>query len=257
MNLLIEAEKIRSLIQSSKNDGFYGLQFFLLGEKYLGRDTNIPLSNSIEANNTSHKEFLNYTLIKDNLDFKTGNEVLEESNNITLNWSLLRSFKNNGRLNNFVEKKINSPFLDDQKDEYSLQYAYFSLFVMCEIHKYFKTISFDILQKHFLALESIVKDVDYDLFIGRGQYQLFGYASLIYCAKYIMNDRILIDKIIKKIAHTKYNLVVSSPFVNNYTPEQNQLPFAGWYAYNRYFDYLCFYYFIISYLIKDDKKKTI
>ena len=181
------------------------------------------------------------------------------------NWTLLRS---NVRIAKSIDaddgtreavdkirkmQKI-SGFIIDDPGVRSFQYHCFSAAMIYEIYQKTKNELFldSFLRAVFFIRHFILPNGD-TLYVGRGQQQSFGYASLIYilCAFYaktkdrsVLGDLFLVTKYL--LQHARHDgslpLVLGGgpePLPHHDTPHRDR-NYPGWYAYNNYFDYLPF-----------------
>jgi len=181
------------------------------------------------------------------------------------NWTLLRAnvrLRSGGDASQALQearakiKRMQKPsglILDDPGVK-SFQYHCFSAAMLFEMHQH--TLAPDLLEPFLNAVRFIRNFILPDgdtLYVGRGQQQSFGYASLIYilsAAYSSTGDARLLDdlhKVVKRLAsHAHANgslpLVIGGgpePLPHSDTPHHDTR-YPGWYAYNNYFDYLPF-----------------
>jgi len=248
---------------------FYGESFtlaFLTQMNMLTDNVDVKLRRAFNKKNRNdsqyHWEFNNYgmqeakTTHSNNLKFK---------NTSCTNWTLLRA---NVRLraqqdvelahseikNKLNRMQLSSGLILDDPGVRSFQYHCFSAAMLYEIYlntkndhyltSFCKAVSFI---RHFILPNGDT------LYVGRGQHQSFGYASLVYilCAYFsITEDNSVIGDIEKIVSLINSNvkddgslpLVMGGghePIPHPDNPHQNH-EYPGWYAYNNYFDYLPF-----------------
>lgn len=134
----------------------------------------------------------------------------------------------------------------DDKHVWSLQYHCFSMVLLFELWN--ETGDEEFYHRFERGLGFIKNFILYDgssLYIGRGQEQLFGYASLVYVLS-VSGEYNLLDRVVSYIMHHQredgsFPLVLrrgeaKTPF----EPDLQSDRYLGWYGYNNYFDYLAF-----------------
>ena len=180
------------------------------------------------------------------------------------NWQLLRynvEVRLGEPVNNIIDKvedllsKMQSPSgsILDQEKERSFTYHCFSMSMLAEIAN---AISSERLWKYFFKglafIRSFILRNGDTLYIGRGQQQLFGYASLIYLLSIAYNktgDSNIYSDLNRVIDFVKSFQRRDFSFPLVLRKEEGPIPkcidlsdkkYLGWYAYNNYFDYFCF-----------------
>ncbi|MFW5879730.1 MAG: hypothetical protein ACOCUV_02790, partial [bacterium] len=262
---------------------FYGESFALAFLNIFKENTNLHsrLKKSfsfIDPNDPSfHAEFNVYALLqiaeKGRADvFSNFISDTKLGNNNCTNWYLLRAYINLKRepgnqakildaLLKFLTKRVEpSGFIRDDSNVHSFQYHCFSCAICHEIFSLTQNQS--ILQIFLRGVDFIKNFILPDgdtLYIGRGQQQLFGYASLSYilAAAYTETNNpqylFFLNKVIAFIK--QYQLkngcipLVLNDLHTSGTWEKADITkerYAGWYAYNNFFDYFCFSAFFLA-----------
>lgn len=141
-------------------------------------------------------------------------------------------------------------FIQDQRGVRSLQYHAFSTLLLQELigfdpeRNLFEAYSRarNVVRAHILPCGSCV-------YLGRGQNQLFGYASVIRLLSETPSseDRLRLGAILRLVSshqneEGRLPLVLGSlGSATEGAPDLKSIAYAGWYAYNNYFDYLPFF----------------
>jgi hypothetical protein len=269
------ASFLESMLQDKKDFGlrtFYAETYSLLLFKQtnklneaLEKKLIAAYENKNKADSEFHFEFNNYALSEASL--LTNNKYdnyfkpLQFKGTKCTNWTLLRETIKIKHENTSTEKlkeklafaQLPSGLIQDDPGVHSFQYHCFSAALLYEVFN--QTRDYEI-KNSFIKAVSFIKNFILKngdtLYIGRGQEQSFGYGTLIYilAAHYeLTNDEESIGSLEKVLIFLKsfQRNDMSFPLVlNEYEPKrpdnvnlQNEL-FAGWYAYNNYYDYLAF-----------------
>ncbi|GAB4227880.1 MAG: hypothetical protein Tsb0021_05000 [Chlamydiales bacterium] len=201
------------------------------------------------------------------------NEFIENSSftgNSTTNWSLLRyrlllsldtfDHKTCQNVKELITSRQDSEgLLWDESGVRSFQYHSFSLAILLEIAEMSKDSFFlDAAKRGIDFISRFVLRNGDTLYVGRGQQQLFGYASIIYALAKFMQLRQEYSHLyewgsIWRFIQGERRNNGSFPLVlgrdepdQPFEPNLKNPDYLGWYAYNRYFDYLTFagYFFL-------------
>ncbi len=212
------------------------------------------LRNKIDAKDRSlihfHGEFLQYAMEDKWMDYPF-------KNNGVTNWILLRCLVNI-RHNQQKERSAadakhvirfrqkRNGLVEDDVNVRSFQYHCFSLALIHELWSLTEDPFFELaFQKGLTFIKNFILIDGSSLYIGRGQEQLFGYASLVYIL--CLGDEL--DLLGKVVEHLKsysnkngvFPLVLREGEVfPSYQPNLQTEGYLGWYGYNNYFDYLSF-----------------
>jgi len=251
---------------------FYAETFalsLLARHRLLGADNERLLLESYNLKNKKdsefHHEFNNYALMDtanySNKSYESFFMPLVFKGTECTNWTLLRELvvnKVSGVQLDNVYRKISSAqdssgLISDDPGVHSFQYHCFSATLLFELYILTKD---EKLKDCFLKAVSFIKNFILPngdtLYIGRGQEQSFGYGALVYmlAGHYeLTGDTQSLSEIeqVLKYLHKFVNPDGSFPLVMN--PDESSTAkdvnlkdpaFKGWYAYNNYFDYLCF-----------------
>jgi len=212
-------------------------------------------------------EFKNYALINcyEILEFDLNNLMKKKLEEAILSWANLCSFQTNWvamrslnhflRYNSFKRKKdllkskfelnlllkrqTKKGFFPDDIQSNSFQYHVYILALLYQLYK--KTKNYRIKKSFLKGINFIVQYINPDgnfCYYGRGQEQIFGYASLIYslAGAFKLTKNQKYNELAKSvymysIKFKDYNIVLNNDEKNN----------AGWYGYNNKIDYLSFY----------------
>jgi len=234
--------------------------FSILLKEYDKKDKNAS-DFHFEFNNYA---FINFLKLVEDKEIRERLLPLRFKNTPCTNWTLLRS---NARILCKVDTELalkeakakisrfqlkNGLILDD-KGVKSFQYHCFSMAMIAEIYEETKDSFF--LNSFILGVSFIRNFIlpnGDTLYIGRGQEQSFGYGTLIYILalynKLVFDDTVLVEielvlSFLKKYRLDKGNFPLVMNKIQPVEPENVNLMdkrFAGWYAYNNYFDYLPF-----------------
>ncbi len=220
-----------------------------------------------------HWEFNNYALLR---YYKASGdkavqdylEPLRFRNWHVTNWRLLKSvcLALAGRVEEGAETskallektQLSSGFILDEPRSRSIQYHVFSATLLWELLELTGDRFFEERFRRALgfARHFILSNGD-SLYLGRGQRQIFGYACLLYilAAGYELTQDVALLGELEKVADYLEGFLRTGgflPLVLN--EEQPGIPlevstrdphYPGWYCYNNYFDYLCFFgYFV-------------
>lgn len=183
----------------------------------------------------------NWELLRILNDIKSKNSY-SQRNKIKLNFLLNKIFTENG----FIHDEINF-----RKKTYSFQYYFFSLALLLDL--YIITKEKKILTKFLKAINFILNTLpenNYFIFLGRGQEQIFGYASLIYIlngAYFLTNrNKEILEKLYAVVTKLKkyqrndgsFPLVLSE--IEHRESTNASIKLYGWYLYNTIYDYIPF-----------------
>lgn len=190
-------------------------------------------------------------------------------NHTVTNWILLKSlllvrhqkggYEEAKRI--LAKRQTSYGLIKDDKDVRSLQYHCFSLALLYELWQ--ETGDEDFQRRFNQGLGFIKKFILSDgssLYIGRGQEQLFGYASLVYVlsvsGEYDLLERVFSFLMGFRRGDGSLPLVLRKNEAKDpFEPDLNSDQYLGWYGYNNYFDYLAFagYFFQKSLNIFQEK----
>lgn len=211
-----------------------------------------------------HFEFNNYALLDFDLRHKNKYQHLyrpfQFKGTPCTNWSLLRetvkiksgeSSDSKTVLQILQNRQCSSGLITDDPGVHSFQYHCFSTALLFEL---FEKTKDDQIKKSFIKAVNFIKSFILPngdtLYIGRGQEQSFGYGSLVYLliAHYKMtNDTQSLTEALKVVQFIKKFQKADGSFplvMKDNDPVDNvdlqEEKFAGWYAYNNFYDYLCF-----------------
>lgn len=169
------------------------------------------------------------------------------------NWTLLRALVSRSWEEAFAclqERQLESGFIVDEVHVRSFQYHCFSLALVYEIYESSQDKRFLVsFQKGLQFIRPfILRNGDCN-YIGRGQEQSFGYASLLFALAKgysLEKDASILQQISRVFGFLKKHQKPdgSLPLVLNQQEEQN--PRLGWYAYNNHYDYLAFTAFFVE-----------
>ena len=261
----------------NSNKGFASRTFYaetfalslLARHGLLGADNERLLLDSFGLKNKKdpqfHHEFNNYAFVDtasySNKSFESFFMPLVFKGTECTNWTLLREFVVNKVSGNHLDnvfKKIHnaqddSGLISDDPGVHSFQYHCFSATLLLELYLLSKD---DRLKTCFLKAVSFIKNFILPngdtLYIGRGQEQSFGYGALIYMLAghyeltgdtQSLSEIELILKYLQKFVNSNGSFPLVMNEEENCSGKDVNLKdpaFKGWYAYNNYFDYLCF-----------------
>ncbi len=141
----------------------------------------------------------------------------------------------------------------DEKLVYSFQYHCFMLAMVIEIYEQTQDPFLkERFQKGVSFIRRFILQNGDTLYVGRGQQQLFGYASLVYVlaqAHLITHDETILEEISRLLKFIKSRRLKDGRLPLVLRGAEGEIPdivdlkntdYLGWYGYNNYFDYLAF-----------------